>query len=54
MGRFVEGCFDALETDRPVDAITELLTATVEKSDSLIKACQTPWGESWCSSEIRG
>jgi hypothetical protein len=26
IGRFVEGCFESLGTDRPVDAIRELLT----------------------------
>jgi predicted metal-dependent enzyme (double-stranded beta helix superfamily) len=45
IGRFVESCFDALQTDRPVEAIKELLTVTVSKPDRLIEGLPDAMGQ---------
>lgn len=45
IGRFVESCFQALETERPVDAIKELLAVTVSKPDILIEGLPDPLGQ---------
>lgn len=45
LGRFVEGCFEALEADRPVEVIRELLRVTVSKPDSLVEGLPDPLGQ---------
>lgn len=45
IGRFVEGCFAALEGERPVEAIRELLRVTVSKPDTLIEGLPDPLGQ---------
>jgi hypothetical protein len=42
IGRFVESCFEALNTARPVEAIRELLAATVSKPEGLIRGLPDP------------
>ena|SRR5947207_12768362 len=45
IGRFVESCFAALDTDRPVDTIRDLLNLTVSKPSSLIEGLPDPLGQ---------
>jgi predicted metal-dependent enzyme (double-stranded beta helix superfamily) len=45
LGRFVEGCFQALDTARPVEAVRELLTAAVSKPTRLISGLPDPLGQ---------
>src|SRR3981081_2218569 len=45
IGRFVEGCFEALGTDEPVNAIRELLAVTVSTPDNLIEGCPDALGQ---------
>jgi predicted metal-dependent enzyme (double-stranded beta helix superfamily) len=45
IGRFVEGCFEALGTDEPVNAIRELLAVTVSTPDNLIEGLPDALGQ---------
>jgi predicted metal-dependent enzyme (double-stranded beta helix superfamily) len=45
IGRFVELCFEALQTDDPVEVISELLTVTVSKPDNLIDGLPDALGQ---------
>ena len=45
LARFVEGCFEALEADRPVEAIRDLLTVTVSEPINLIEGLPDPLGQ---------
>lgn len=45
IGRFVESCFQALETERPVERIRELLNVTVSKPVTLIEGLPDPLGQ---------
>jgi predicted metal-dependent enzyme (double-stranded beta helix superfamily) len=45
LARFVEGCFEALEADRSVEAIRDLLTVTVSKPNNLIEGLPDPLGQ---------
>jgi predicted metal-dependent enzyme (double-stranded beta helix superfamily) len=45
IGRFVEACFEALEADRAVDAIRDLLRTTVSRPDDLIEGLPDPLGQ---------
>jgi predicted metal-dependent enzyme (double-stranded beta helix superfamily) len=45
IGRFVESCFQALENERPVETIRDLLTVTVSKPENLIEGLPDPLGQ---------
>ncbi len=45
IARFVETCFAALEADKPVEAIKDLLVVTVDKPDTLIEGLPDPLGQ---------
>lgn len=45
IGRFVEGCFQALDTGRPLEAIRELLIVTVSRPNLLIEGLPDPLGQ---------
>ena len=45
IGRFVDRCFEALDTDSPVEVISELLTVTVSKPDNLIEGLPDAMGQ---------
>src|SRR5438445_1587660 len=45
IGRFVETCFAALEADKPVEAIKDLLVVTVGQPDALIEGLPDPLGQ---------
>jgi predicted metal-dependent enzyme (double-stranded beta helix superfamily) len=45
IGRFVERCFQALDTDSPVEVISDLLTETVGKPDNLIEGLPDAMGQ---------
>lgn len=45
IARFVEGCFEALEAERPVEAIRDLLTVTVSEPSNLIEGLPDPLGQ---------
>jgi predicted metal-dependent enzyme (double-stranded beta helix superfamily) len=45
IGRFVERCFEALRSDRAVDAIRDLLKETVRRPDTLIEGLPDPLGQ---------
>jgi predicted metal-dependent enzyme (double-stranded beta helix superfamily) len=45
IARFVEGCFEALEADRPAEAVRDLLTVTVSEPNDLIEGLPDPLGQ---------
>jgi predicted metal-dependent enzyme (double-stranded beta helix superfamily) len=45
IGRFVKSCFEALETDSPVEIISDLLTVTVSDPDHLIAGLPDALGQ---------
>jgi len=45
IGRFVENCFEAVDGDRAVDAIRELLDVAVSQPDTLIDGLPDPLGQ---------
>lgn len=45
IGRFVERCFQALDTERPVETIRDLLNVTVSKPETLIEGLPDPLGQ---------
>jgi predicted metal-dependent enzyme (double-stranded beta helix superfamily) len=45
IARFVEGCFEALEAERPAEAVRDLLTVTVSEPNNLIEGLPDPLGQ---------
>src|SRR3981081_2776412 len=45
IGEFVKRCFEGLETDSPVEVISDLLTVTVSKPDRLIDGLPDALGQ---------
>jgi predicted metal-dependent enzyme (double-stranded beta helix superfamily) len=45
IGRFVESCFQALDAERPVETIRDLLNVTVSRPETLIEGLPDPLGQ---------